>query len=265
MTARASFLEAANGNGAAPKILPSKNVRPDDIKCATPDQLANDILAEVGESTTTLSMKKTEAATAQSDLMKVGDKNQSAAKLNDIKLCDEKLSEYLIQKSQLELQLAAIERDMALVTSRRDALRNEYVTVSSNNIDKMSRLAAAKSESERTDMLDTTVRSVTSSYAALDRNIRDIEEELTAIMQANGADGDDVKGARSGAAEALDVSEKRSQTLQAFNSYVSSEVACIDALISRIVDLRSKQVLKNREILEYQRIGIEVCMRSILN
>jgi hypothetical protein len=230
-----------------------------EVRTITAEELANDILADVGESVTTLSMKKTQAATVQSDLLTVGNNHAgSSSKLNEIKVCDEKLSDFLIKKSDLEHQLAALERDMMLVTTRRDVLRSEYVAVSSQAHDKMSRLATAKAETERTDLLDVTVRSVTSSYATLDRNVRGIEEEICAILLADGGNAHGAMSAKADALDLSDISNKVALSRQAFCTYVNSEVACIESLTGRVVDLRNKQLQKNREISEYERIGIQV-------
>lgn len=203
-------------------------------------------------------MKKAQAAAAQSDLLTVGNDNTgTVSKLNEIKVCDEKLSEFLIQKSNLENQLAALEREIVLVTTRRDILRNEYVKVSSQAHEKMSRLSATKAEAERTEMLGAAVRGLTSTFSLLDRNVRDIEEELCAIMlsQNNSAE---VNGSPDLDRDLSDISSVVAAKRDAFYDYVSSEVACIESLKGRVVDLRNKQLQKNREILEYERIGIQV-------
>lgn len=229
-------------------------------KTISAEELANEILADVGESTTTLSMKKSQAAAAQSALLSTGSSvSQSASKLNEIKICDDKISDFLIQKSALEHQLNALEREISIVTSRRDVLRNEYVSVSSQQHDKMSRLAAAKAESERTELLDATVRSVTATYSSLDRSIRGIEDELSAIALSCNSSGTYISSAVKTDNSQTDVSTSR----EAFATYVFSEVACIVALTGRVADLRNKQVQKNKEILEYERIGIPALVEEL--
>jgi hypothetical protein len=263
LSTHAHLLEASGVSPTKKRIAVKQFNKGPDIKTISLEQLANNILADVGESTTTLSMKKSQSAAAQSDVTTDGN-NSSSGKLREIKLCDDKLSDFLIQKSNLENQMSALERDITLVTTRRDVLRNEYVSLSSQHVDKMSRMAASKAEAERTAQLDASVRAVTSTYSMLDRNVRDIEEELSAIINASSRSEQTAPPpSSSSSAAGVDLSAKKAVSQKAFTSYVSAEVSCIEALTARVVDLRSKQVLKSREIVEYQRIGIDALVQQL--
>lgn len=234
------------------------------MKTASSEELANNILADVGESVTTLSMKKAQSLKVQTNSGNTGNKtSDSSGKLREIEMCDDKLADFLIQKSILENQLSALEREITMVTSRRDTLRSEYVSLSSQHLDKISQLSAGKAEAERTEMLDTNVRAVTATYSTLDRNVAIIEEELSAILRSSEAHSPLPVGAPASSMVIPDLSVKRALKQQAFHVYVSSEVACIGALVTRIEDLKSKQQLKSREIVEYQRIGIEALVQDL--
>ena len=255
-----SYQIEKNSSAADDGRVPARKIKSNFVaKVMSSEDLANTILSDIGETSVSLSIKKSQLDNQRSDT----GKSSASVKLQEIKVCDEALSELLTEKSIVENKLSEIEKQITAVTTKRDILRKDYVSISSDQMDKMTKIAAARNDVSRAEILDSNVSSVTSSFRCLDSNVKEIEEELFAFLGAPGSNHGDALSLESLVSNSLDTKKLSLQVTEAFNNYVSAECGCIEALVNRVLDLRSKQTSKNREIVEYQRIGIEALVTEL--
>lgn len=199
------------------------------------DELSNKILADVGESL------RSHTSQIGKPISNPGVIPSLLREINDY---DESISNMMEMKINLESQLAALIRDINATTAKRNAIRDKYV-------------ALAKG----TDRLDTLAKSVAESFSRLDLETKQIEKELALLIEHASMDYSATELDNCPSTDPIieiQLMERKQHLKSAFCVYLESEAAFLHSLVSRVSDLRQKQVSKSNEIVQYQKIGLQV-------
>jgi chromosome segregation ATPase len=204
-------------------------------------------------------LPKPEGSVVLSPISKVvaNDKNNLLkSRTSELNLCEENLSNMLKMKASLEAELEALNKDIASASSRRDSLRAEVSRLVASPTPAPA-AAAAASRAVATPEFDS--KSISDKLSDFADNLSSVGKSVvTGLLSQGGKSESYFSTSNSAAVSSSSGEDRKALSFQAFESYAESEASCLEALANRIVLLRGRIQLKQRELAEYKKIGVSV-------
>lgn len=189
--------------------------------------------------------------------------NLLKSRTSELNLCEENLTNMLRMKASMEAELDALVRDITSASSRRDSLRAEVSRLVAST---SSGPSSASSPQSSLSAPEFDSRIISEKLNAFTENLSNIGSSVVTGLLSRGGKSDSFFSSTNVTVESSSSSEERkTQSFQAFESYAESESLCLEALVNRIVLLRGRIQLKQRELAEYKKIGVSVRLLSSLH
>ena len=246
------------------------------------EEIKSAVLADAGETPASILAKKQHYANVatlpgahsselSSSAALKSDNRLISKRLSDLRAADEMISSLVIKKMSLDQQLDALNREIALTTSRRDALRVECAAASNHISEDMSQYSIAKDQADRVDELESMTDSIRDALLSLSSltnefmHVPHVESKISSSQSAELIPQEDEASHMSHEELLAATAERRKLDIEAFDSCVECDVACLDALSDRMTRTRNSISTKRRETAEYARLGIQVMLAASHN
>jgi hypothetical protein len=188
--------------------------------------------------------------------------NLLKSRTSELSMCEENLSNMLRMKASLEAELEALAKDIASASSRRDSLRAEVSRLVASPSPAPAAPVAAPHHALATPEFDS--RIISDKLTAFADCLSSVGNAVvTSLLSQHGKSDSSFSATNSIILSSSSGEERRTLSFRAFESYAESEASCLEALANRIVLLRGRIQLKQRELAEYKKIGVSVRLRVL--
>lgn len=255
--------------GDRPSLLsPSKSTTPTVGGSHADDELLQSLLlAEGGESASSLQQKNREFESARVELSNII--TAKSAQIHpiqaEIERCCHQVDQLSQRKHALETELKAVNESLQGATAKRDSLKahlDDTVKHHKGQYEHLEHLTTNMAKSVKLEMTSKqmvdSVKRLEHSFGSTILGVADLSQRcLSALNESSSSSPSKSKGTIEKAAMyTAQFNARKASCIVAFNEYAVTECKCVDILADRVLTARRKADLLKRELDEYNALGM---------